>query len=183
MIDRSQSPCHPSSLKGFLIDLDLAKELPPYVSPPTTPSSLRRRTGTMFFMAIEILKGTAPRHTWRHDLESFLYVLIWLCICCPKDSDVNSRALLETSWSAKGAGNNKLVQMTQEGDWKKLMGWFAPSMREKMPRVARGMRDVLFPAAKDGMGVELGTGSNMAETYQAVLAVVDAETRFLADEE
>jgi len=57
------------------------------------------------------------------------------------------------------------------------MVWFAPSMRESMPRVARGMRDVLFPTMTDGMGVEVGTRSNMAETYKAVLAVVEAEIR------
>ena len=33
------------------------------------PSGARHRTGTMEFMAIELLKGTA--HTYRHDLESF----------------------------------------------------------------------------------------------------------------
>ena len=104
-------------------------------------------------------------------------MLIWLCICSPKDSDANSRTLLEACWSAKGAGDSKLVQMTQEGDWERLMVWFAPSMRESMPRVARGMRDVLFPTMTDGMGVEVGTRSNMAETYKAVLAVVEAEIR------
>jgi len=180
MINRSQPP---SSPKGFLIDLDLAKELPPCISPPTTPSSLRRRTGTMFFMAIEILKATAPRHSWRHDLESFLYVLIWLCVCCPDDSDANSRTLLEACWSEKAADNNKLVQMSQKADWERLMGWFAPSMGERMPRVARGMRDVLFPAVKGEMGVEIGTGSNRGGTYAAVLAVLETEIASLPDEE
>ncbi|RPB20401.1 hypothetical protein L211DRAFT_751618, partial [Terfezia boudieri ATCC MYA-4762] len=64
--------------KGFLIDLDLAK----YIGPNTTTADgtlngVRRRTGTMLFMAIEILMVTCSRHCWRHDLESFLYVLIW----------------------------------------------------------------------------------------------------------
>ena len=48
---------------GMLIDLDLAKEL-----------------GTMEFMAIKVLVGIS--HTYRHDLESFLYVLIRQCIRC-----------------------------------------------------------------------------------------------------
>jgi serine/threonine protein kinase len=55
--------------KGRLIDLDLAKEL---------DSGARHRTGTMRFMAIEVLEGNG--HTYRHDLESFLYVFIWMCI-------------------------------------------------------------------------------------------------------
>ncbi|XMA19891.1 hypothetical protein WAI453_012682 [Rhynchosporium graminicola] len=58
--------------KGRLIDLDLAKEL------DSMPSGARHRTGTMQFMAIEVLEGKG--HTYRHDLESFFYVFIWMCI-------------------------------------------------------------------------------------------------------
>jgi serine/threonine protein kinase len=50
--------------KGRLIDLDLAKEL------DSMPGGARHRTGTMQFMAIEVLEGKG--HTYRHDLESFL---------------------------------------------------------------------------------------------------------------
>jgi serine/threonine protein kinase len=57
---------------GMLIDLDLAKEL------DSGPSGARHRTGTMEFMAIEVLEGRA--HTYRHDLESFFYVFLWLII-------------------------------------------------------------------------------------------------------
>ncbi|KAF8416443.1 hypothetical protein EV426DRAFT_505077, partial [Tirmania nivea] len=66
--------------KGFLIDLDLAKILFTIATSSTaanTSPSLRRRTGTMLFIAIEILAGTCPRHSYRHDLESLLCVLIW----------------------------------------------------------------------------------------------------------
>jgi hypothetical protein len=54
--------------KGRLIDLDLAKEL------DSMPSGARHRTGTMQFMAIEVLEGKG--HTYRHDLESFFYVFV-----------------------------------------------------------------------------------------------------------
>ncbi|KAH8753314.1 FunK1 protein kinase [Diaporthe sp. PMI_573] len=57
---------------GMLIDLDLAKEL------GSGRSGARCRTGTMEFMAIEVLLGIS--HTYRHDLESFFYVLIWQCV-------------------------------------------------------------------------------------------------------
>ncbi|KAM4066706.1 kinase [Hirsutella rhossiliensis] len=55
---------------GMLIDLDLAKEL------GSGRSGARCRTGTMEFMAVEVLQGIS--HTYRHDLESFFYVLLWL---------------------------------------------------------------------------------------------------------
>ncbi|KAG0131312.1 hypothetical protein HOY82DRAFT_578732 [Tuber indicum] len=51
---------------------DLAKEL------EGMPSSARHPTGTMQFMAIEVLEGKG--HTYRHDLESFFYVFVWMCI-------------------------------------------------------------------------------------------------------
>lgn len=60
------------SFSGMLIDLDLAKEL------GSGRSGARCRTGAMEFMAIEVLRDTD--HTYRHDLESFLYVLLWQCI-------------------------------------------------------------------------------------------------------
>ncbi|RPB18919.1 hypothetical protein L211DRAFT_772191, partial [Terfezia boudieri ATCC MYA-4762] len=65
-----------SSLKGFLIDLDYAHQLSN--SQEQSPCI----TGTAPFMALELLQtpGTPTCHTWRYDLESFFYVLIWLCI-------------------------------------------------------------------------------------------------------
>ncbi|KAL6860864.1 hypothetical protein J3F83DRAFT_304069 [Trichoderma novae-zelandiae] len=63
-------PENSDGFKGMLIDLDLAKE------EGKGPSGTRHRTGTMEFMAIEVLLGTS--HTYRHDLEAFFYVLIWL---------------------------------------------------------------------------------------------------------
>jgi serine/threonine protein kinase len=57
--------------KGMLIDLDLAKVK------GSSPSGARHQTGTMQFIAVELLH-TAD-HAYRHDLESFLYVLLWMC--------------------------------------------------------------------------------------------------------
>jgi hypothetical protein len=56
----------------MLIDLNLVKEL------GSGPTGVRHRTGTMEFMAIEVLKGIA--HTYRHDLEFFFYVFLWVII-------------------------------------------------------------------------------------------------------
>ena len=56
---------------GMLIDLNLAKVL------GSGRSDARHQTSTMEFMAIEVLRGVA--HTYRHDLESFLYMLLWIC--------------------------------------------------------------------------------------------------------
>lgn len=55
----------------MLIDLDLAKVK------DSSPSGARHQTGTMQFMAVEVLRTVD--HTYRHDLESFFYVLLWMC--------------------------------------------------------------------------------------------------------
>ena len=60
--------------RGFLIDLDMASR-----ANLESNSGAFHRTGTFEFMAIEILERSA-RHSYRHDLESFFYVLLWLCV-------------------------------------------------------------------------------------------------------
>lgn len=58
---------------GFLIDLDLAVRLD-----DNTASGAPSKTGTKVFMAIGALKG--EHHNPMHDLESFFWVLFWLCV-------------------------------------------------------------------------------------------------------
>ncbi|TRM60816.1 hypothetical protein BD626DRAFT_632260 [Schizophyllum amplum] len=69
----------PGSLRGgLLIDLDYAA----FIGEQRDSTSTAHRTGTLPFMAWEILKnGDKIPHEPRHDLESFLYVLILVCIC------------------------------------------------------------------------------------------------------
>lgn len=71
----------------MLIDLDLAKKV------GDANSGARHLTGTKQFMALGVLRR--EDHTYRHDLESFLYVLLCLCASpswqkwetSPKDED------------------------------------------------------------------------------------------------
>ncbi|KAG6242348.1 hypothetical protein E4U24_005773 [Claviceps purpurea] len=62
-----------SSRKSFLIDLDLAINIG-----REKPSGAHGRTGTRAFMAIRLLEG--DEHSFMHDLESFFWVLFWICI-------------------------------------------------------------------------------------------------------
>ena len=62
-----------STWPGFLIDLDLAiKER------RLKTSGAFDKTGTKVFMAIGALAGKL--HSFMHDLESFFWVLLWICI-------------------------------------------------------------------------------------------------------
>ncbi|EEH17351.2 hypothetical protein PABG_07512 [Paracoccidioides brasiliensis Pb03] len=56
---------------GMLTDLALSKEV------GNKRSGARHQTSMMEFMAIDVLLNID--HTYRHDLESFFYVLIWQC--------------------------------------------------------------------------------------------------------
>ncbi|KUI72725.1 Tau-tubulin kinase 2 [Cytospora mali] len=64
---------NPTCRRSFLIDLDMAIE-----RSRTKASGAQGRTGTTVFMAIGILVN--EQHSFRHDLESFFWVLFWICI-------------------------------------------------------------------------------------------------------
>ena len=64
-------PMRTKGFSGILIELDLAEIV------GSGPSGARHQTGTVESMAIQVLQKTA--HTHRHDLESFFYVLLWIC--------------------------------------------------------------------------------------------------------
>ncbi|GAB0139235.1 hypothetical protein EsDP_00007448 [Epichloe bromicola] len=61
------------SWRSFLIDLDLAIK-----EQRQGASGAREMTGTRAFMAIGVLMG--EQHSFMHDLESFFWVLFWICI-------------------------------------------------------------------------------------------------------
>ncbi|KAJ7592402.1 hypothetical protein C8J56DRAFT_477899 [Mycena floridula] len=71
---------NPVTLKGVLNDFDLALFIPDQPS----PLPRRRATGTIPFMALELLDESGwsgeKRHLYRHDLESFAWVLLWICV-------------------------------------------------------------------------------------------------------
>jgi serine/threonine protein kinase len=60
------------NIYAVLNDLDLA------VNADVQSQSSKHRTGTKPFMAIDLLSGEPTVHMYRHDLESLLYVLVWI---------------------------------------------------------------------------------------------------------
>lgn len=68
--EEDDNPSWPS----FLIDLDLAIK-----EQREKPSGARGKTGTRAFMAIGVLLDD-ELHSFMHDLESFFWVLFWICI-------------------------------------------------------------------------------------------------------
>jgi len=153
-------------LKGCLIDMDLGKEL------NSVPSGASHRTGTMQFMSIEVLRGNG--HTYRHDLESFFYVFIWMCIRYGHKNVAN----VEETAAPSSKLNKRKVKLTRMS---RLRGWYTGTYAdiadikrghmdkngfediitefalefEEQKQLARELRNILFPI-KDG-AIFIGT--------------------------
>ena len=155
---------------GLLIDLDLAKEL------ESEPSGARYRTGTMEFMAIEVLLGYS--HTYRHDLESFFYVLLWVCARhgwnFTQNLNGRPKRSMFTRWytgSYEDIANNKLGNMDKGKDkgLERMMVEFPPALDCVKP-LCRVIRDVLFPY-KDGLFT--GTPMDPEVLYRPIIQAFD----------
>lgn len=142
-------PKEADGFTGMLIDGDLAKEI------GSGRSGARHQTGTMEFMAIEVLQRVA--HTYRHDLESFFYVLLWICARCTwekeyqckfRDRPTGSILMWWYSGSFKEIAERKEHAMSING-FKVLLGEFPQSFDHVKP-LCEKIRRILFPLLKDG---------------------------------
>ena len=141
------NPDETGGFAGMLIDLDLAKVL------GSGRSGARHQTGTMEFMAIQVLQGVD--HTYRHDLESFFYVLIWLCarrgwdLCGnPKGRPEESRLRNWYTGTFDQIVDAKEHHMGADGFQKILMEF--PQAFNHIKPLCKDMRGILFPLQKDG---------------------------------
>ncbi|KAI4592130.1 hypothetical protein KJ359_011505 [Pestalotiopsis sp. 9143b] len=163
--------------KGMLIDLDLAKVR------DSGPSGARHQTGTMQFMAVEVLRKAD--HTYRHDLESFFYVLLWMCA---RQSWRNGFSGIEKppkesllrSWeigSFKTIAAAKAGHMTADGlDW--IMSEF-PKAFDVVKPLCLKLRDILFPFGH-GFRMSFGTpAGDPDQLYRPILAAYDEAIRQL----
>lgn len=138
--------------KGRLIDLDLAQEL------DSVQSGASHRTGTMQFMAIEVLQGKG--HTYRHDLESTFYVFILICIRYGHEGVGNKEKTGEDTATKRRVrptktsilrdwytGDYKQIANTKRGHmvgFEDITAEFAPEF-VSLKDLAEDLRDVLFP--------------------------------------
>lgn len=162
-------PATADGVKGMLIDLDLAKE------EGTGPSGARHRTGTMEFMAIEVLLEIS--HTYRHDLESFFYVLIWQCARRGWDLLWKSREQPASRLRGWYTGNYEEIANTKLGHMDAGKGKGLDLLLREFPPVfdcvkplCRTIRGILFPY-KDGTFT--GTPKDPDILYQPILGAFE----------
>ncbi|KAK2590651.1 hypothetical protein QQS21_011664 [Conoideocrella luteorostrata] len=164
----------PGGFKGMLIDLDLAKER------DGKPSGARNQTGTMQFMAIEVLRGVD--HTYRHDLESFFYVLLWMCARCAWDSEKklcgdDEAKPIESDLRTWEVGNFKQIAKAKAyhmsvGGLEEIMDEFPEGLDNVKPLCLR-IRRILFPLDKDER-MSFGTpAGDPDQLYKPIIAAYD----------
>ncbi|KAI9782551.1 MAG: hypothetical protein M1816_001848 [Peltula sp. TS41687] len=173
------NPEDADGFKGMLIDLDLAKEV------GSGRSGARCQTGTMEFMAIEVLLNVD--HTYRHDLESFFYVLIWQCgrrgwAFLPQDQPKESLLRKWYTGSFEEIASIKRGNMDAGGFERLLLKEFPPLFDCVKP-LCRELRRILFPIHKDELFTgtlrdpEVLYGPVLKAFDNAIRDIVVAETR------
>lgn len=160
--------------RGILLDLDLSLCLT-----DTADATAHHRTGTMQFMAIGAL--SREQHTYRHDLESFFYVFIWLCVHYhPGGARISPHPTTLDAWGSGGyldAAARKSCDM-EPGGFRRVVAGFSESAGG-MKMCANAWRGVLFPWR--GL-VWMGTDDDFEEVYRNVLDVLAEAVRALGGE-
>lgn len=135
--------------KGILIDLDSAIQITEGLEAEF------EIIGTRPFMAIGVLRG--ERHTYRHDLESFLYVFLWTVISSHTENPPETSKLRQWSngdWNELAA--RKCLDMGQDS-FQNILTEFTPEFHSLKP-LAESLRQILFPL-EDGV-IWTGTHSS-----------------------
>ncbi|EHK22811.1 uncharacterized protein TRIVIDRAFT_133034, partial [Trichoderma virens Gv29-8] len=148
----------PPSRTGFLIDLDLAIR-----ESREKASGAKGKTGTRAFMAIGLLFG--EEHCFMHDLESFFWVLFWVCVNYDgPDKSVKNNPF--DSWNYTNdyeLAGSKLGVITDSTVFcKRAKETFTAFYEPLIPLMDR-LREVVFPGGVRWKRADEGLYSSMRE--------------------
>ncbi|KAL8701871.1 MAG: hypothetical protein Q9201_004678, partial [Fulgogasparrea decipioides] len=167
-------PDKTGGLHGILIDLDMATRVG--LDGKNEGSGASHLTGTLEFMAIEVLQHafrSPPRHiqhTYRHDLESFFYVFLSVCIKLgwPGGRRPDTSPLI--GWYSaplKDIPALKSGHMLQSNFESQILAAFSPPF-ECVQDLALRLRKALF-----GEGFYVATPFDKTVLYQDMIAAFD----------
>ncbi|CRK28992.1 hypothetical protein BN1723_006727 [Verticillium longisporum] len=142
----------------FLIDLDLAIR-----EQRDGASGARGKTGTRAFMAIGALLG--EQHSFMHDLESFFWVLFWICIHynAPDEGRVVPRFDKWNYLDTEELATSKTGLVSNEGDFLRIIkGNCTPYYESLVPWVNR-LRKAVFPNGRRWEMEDQGLYARMRE--------------------
>jgi hypothetical protein len=160
-----------STWPGFLIDLDLAireKRL--------KKSGALDKTGTKVFMAIGALKGET--HSFMHDLESFFWVLFWICIHYTGPNGANRVVPEFDEWNfqtLKALATTKIGTISDDGDFLTTMVESATPYFESLIPWINKLRTKVFPNDKKWKIEDETLYEQMGEVLRE--AMMDPEVR------
>jgi len=159
------------SWPSFLIDLDLAVR-----EQREGASGAKGKTGTRAFMAIGALLG--EQHTFMHDLESFFWVLFWICI--HYDEPRQGRAVRQfDKWNyvdMEELAKQKLGTVAQEAIFMwTITDHFTPHYRPLIPLLGR-LRKMVFPGGGPWEREEDGLYSRMREALRDELTLISTSS-------
>lgn len=150
------------SWPSFLIDLDLAIK-----SDREKPSGARSKTGTRAFMAIGVLLG--EKHSFMHDLESFFWVLLWICIHYNGPAEKPTVVHRFDKWNfseTEELAESKKGAVVHEGDFKRMVEEnIRPYYKSLQPWLNR-LRKVVFPNGGRWEKEDRGLYSRMKEVLR-----------------
>ncbi|KAJ4247437.1 hypothetical protein NW762_013112 [Fusarium torreyae] len=160
-------PREESEPRGVLIDLDLAMDLS---VGPERPEELK---GTKAFMAIGLLRSRIL-HTYRHDLESFFYVLLWMAVSgherIPPGSQLHGWAT--GSWAETAVRKTEDVSDTIR--FAAIISEFRPEFK-RLEGLAYALRQVLFFPDGEEFCLETRMGS-FEELYDKMINAFEKAT-------
>jgi hypothetical protein len=142
-------PKENDGLSGMLIDLELGTVVE---DGKNTRTGSQRMTGTLKFMAIEVVRMAFRdnqrdlEHTYRHDLESFFYVFLSMCVNYGWPA---GRRPKEDPFRRWYVGSYEDIVIAKTGDMER--GSFRTNLRSKFSpkfncarELAMDLRDLLF---------------------------------------
>ncbi|KAG5964263.1 hypothetical protein E4U56_002339 [Claviceps arundinis] len=170
-------PATADGFKGMLIDLDMA------CTRGSDQDGASHAVGTLPFMAVEVLLKI--NHTYRHDVESFFYVLLRMCGCEAWDPVKGLAVKGEkkkhkvSNFQMWNTGNLERIAGTKKGQMANLdllgesvMCEF-PKALDVVKPLCEELWEIIFPPK--GRGLNYGTpwGDNPDELYGPVITAFD----------
>ena len=153
---------------GFLIDLDLAVKLS-----TNNPSGAPSKTGTKIFMAIGALYG--EHHTFMHDLESFFWVLFWICVHWNGPGKARSKVRQFEKWNyadTEELAKTKKGTVDEDDKFSNEVDRHFTAYCQPLVPCIQEMRKVVFPGGKR-------RASEDRKVYSQMIAVLQKEREIL----
>ena len=127
----------------YLAELELEGTLSS--KPPQSPN----RAGTKIFMAIGALRGKS--HSFMHDLESFFWVLLWICIHWNGPGEERRKTNEFEEWNTEPVEyltKTKIGMASEEDRFSKEIGDSFSEYCKRLIPCVQALRKVVFPEGK-----------------------------------